>query len=90
MRGLTLLLPALLLAACATPQEQAQQKQAEMAQRMVIYGPACSRLGYPTDSDQWRNCILNLSERDDIQRYYYSYPPPGYYGWGPGWRGYGW
>jgi len=49
-------------------------------------GPACARLGYAPDSDPWRNCIVNLSTKDDLQRYG---PSPGYYaGWGPGyWRG---
>jgi len=78
----TLLLLALASAACSTPQERAAQKQAEMANTMAIYGPACSRLGYAVDSDQWRSCILSLSAKDEMQRYG---PAPGYY---PGyWRG---
>jgi hypothetical protein len=86
MRHLTLML-AVLLAACATPQERARQKQAEMEQMMVIYGPACGRLGYPVNSDQWRSCILNLSLKDEVR---YSYPYYGsYWGhggyWGPYW-----
>jgi hypothetical protein len=85
MRTLTLLPVALLLAACATPQERAAQKQAEIEQLMAIYGPACARLGYPANSDQWRNCIVNLSTKDEMQRY----SSPSYYGgWGGGyWRG---
>ena len=77
-----LLCLALATSACSTPQERAAQKQAEMANKMAIYGPACSRLGYAVDSDQWRSCILSLSAQDDLQRYG---PGPGYY---PGyWRG---
>jgi hypothetical protein len=84
MRSLTFLLPALLLAACATPQERAMQKQAEMEQMMALYGPACARLGYAVHSDQWRSCILNLSTKDEVR-----YSSPAYYpGWGPGyWHG---
>lgn len=71
---------------CTTPQERAAQKQAEAANMITVYGPACARLGYAPDSDPWRNCIVNLSTKDDLQRYG---PYPGYYaGWGPGyWRG---
>lgn len=77
-------LPALVLTGCATPQERAAQKQAEAEQMMAIYGPACSRLGYATGSDPWRNCIVNLSTKDEVQRYG-PYGPGGYY---PGrWRG---
>ena len=73
------------LSACATPQERAAQAQADVAQMMAIYGPACARLGYAVQSDPWRNCVINLSVKNDLQRY-----GPGYYGWGPGyWRG-GW
>jgi hypothetical protein len=77
-----LLLLAVAAAACTTPQERAAQKQAEMANMMAVYGPACSRLGYAVDSDPWRSCILSLSAQDDLQRYGSG---PGYY---PGyWRG---
>lgn len=81
-----------LLSGCATPQEKAARAQAEMEQMMQVYGPACAKLGYPADSDQWRNCVLQLSAKDEIQRY-----GPSYYGgfgrrhwamggyWGPYW-----
>jgi hypothetical protein len=72
-------------AACSTPQETAAQKEAQVANMMAMYGPACSRLGYAVNSDPWRNCIVNLSTKDDLQRYG---PSPGYYpGWGPYWHG---
>ena len=76
---------AMSLSACATPQERSAQAQADVAQMMAIYGPACARLGYAVQSDTWRNCVLTLGAKYDLQRY-----GPGYYGWGPGyWRG-GW
>ncbi len=84
------LAPALLLSlpACSTPQERAAQVQAQVEHMMVVYGPACSRLGYTAGSDPWRSCVLNLSAKDDLQRYG---PDPHYYaGWGMGrWPG-GW
>jgi hypothetical protein len=92
MRTLIVLSAALLLSACATPQERAARKQAEMADMMVVYGPACERLGYAVQSDQWRSCILSLSTKDDVQRYGhpgYGGPWGGYWGggyWGRGWR----
>jgi hypothetical protein len=75
------------LAACATPAERAAQAQAEAAQMMTIYGPACSRLGYVEQSDAWRNCVIALSTKYDLQHYG---PPAGYYGpgyWRDGWWG---
>lgn len=85
----TLLCLGLATAACSTPQERAAQKQAEVANMVALYGPACARLGYAPNSDPWRNCILSLSTKDDLLRYG---PSPGYYpGWGPGyWRGGRW
>jgi hypothetical protein len=64
---------AAVLSGCATPQEKAARAQAEMEQMMQVYGPACSKLGYPAASDQWRNCVLQLSAKEDYQRYNTSY-----------------
>lgn len=82
----------LLLAACTTPQERAARMQADMDRIVVEYGPACVRLGYQGNSDQWRSCVLQLSTKDDIVRYgtsvYGSYGR-GHWGgggmWGPRW-----
>lgn len=95
MRAVTLLLAScLLLGACTTPQERAVKMQAEMDRIIVTYGPACTKLGYQSNSDQWRNCLLQLSTKDDLQRYGYG---PTFYGghgrshwgggglWGPYW-----
>jgi len=83
-----LALPAL-LAACSTPQERAARARVQVEQMMAEYGPACIRLGYAANSDPWRSCVINLSTKNDLQRYG---PTPGYYaGWGPDyhWRGAG-
>jgi uncharacterized lipoprotein YajG len=90
MRTLPLTLAALLLAGCSTPQERAAYQQAQAAEMMTVYGPACTRLGYTPNTDQWRACLLSLSTKDDLRNsisypYYYG---PGYYrggGWGPYW-----
>ncbi len=84
---------ALLLAGCSTPQERAAAKQAEMDNMMVVYGPACNRLGYAANSDQWRSCVLQLSAKDEVQRYGYPHYYAGYGRshwalggfWGPYW-----
>ncbi len=64
---------AAVLSGCATPQERAARAQADVEQMMQQYGPACRRLGYQENSDQWRNCVLQLSAKDDAQRYGPSY-----------------
>jgi hypothetical protein len=78
---------ALALTGCASPQERAAQAQADAEQMMTIYGPACIRLGYAAQSDAWRNCVIALSTKYDLQHYG---PPAGYYGWGPGYARGGW
>lgn len=70
---MTMLLGALLLAGCTTPQQTAAAAQAEMERMMMVYGAACSKLGFPANSDQWRNCVLQLSARDDLRRYGYPH-----------------
>ncbi|SNS84375.1 hypothetical protein SAMN06265795_107152 [Noviherbaspirillum humi] len=67
-----------LLAGCTTTAERAQQASREMEQMMQTYGPACERLGYGRNSNEWRDCVLRLSEKDDMARYgYYGSPFPG-------------
>ena len=58
----------LCLLGCATPQEQAMKQQAEMERMMAEYGPACSQLGFAVNSDPWRNCVVQLAERDGVRR----------------------
>ena len=52
------------LLGCATPEERAAQIQREVEEMIVIYGPGCERLGYTNGTDDWRNCILHLAQRD--------------------------
>jgi hypothetical protein len=62
-----------ILAGCATPAEQAAMMNREVDRMIVVYGPACEKLGYKNNTDLWRNCILQMSNKDDIERYNY-YP----------------
>ena len=59
---------ALCLLGCATPQEKAMQQQAEMERLMTEFGPACTQLGFAMNSDPWRNCVVQLAERDSVRR----------------------
>lgn len=69
MRAIVVAGFAALLAACATPAERAAQMEREVDRMIQIYGPACSKLGYKPDSDPWRDCVLNLNDQDNAQRY---------------------
>ncbi|MES2320022.1 MAG: hypothetical protein V4631_21285 [Pseudomonadota bacterium] len=93
MRLFMTTLAALALAGCTTPEQKAANMQAEMTRMMYVYGPACAKLGYPSNSDQWRNCVLQLSAKEDAQRYgnpnYYAGYGRSHWGlggvWGPHW-----
>lgn len=63
MKTLALLSLTLLLAACAalTPEERAAKMAQEVDEMIRVYGPACEKLGFPNDSDPWRDCVLRLS-----------------------------
>ncbi len=69
-----------ILAACATPAEQAAMMNREVDRMIMVYGPACEKLGYKNDTDLWRNCVLQMSTKDDFDRYHY-YP-----NYNPTWR----
>lgn len=59
------------LAACASlsPEERSAQMQREVDEMIQVYGPACEKLGYKTDSDPWRECILKLDTARNVERY---------------------
>lgn len=61
-------LPALCVG-CMTQAEHAARMQQEVDKMIAVYGPACEKLGYKSDSDQWRNCVLRLDAKDNPPRY---------------------
>lgn len=69
MRILTYVALAVLIAGCATPAENTARMQREVDEMIQTYGPACEKLGYKSDSDPWRDCVLRLSTKDSIERY---------------------
>lgn len=64
-----LLLVLSVLAGCATPAERAARMEREVERMIQIYGPACSKLGYKSDTDPWRDCILSLNDQENMLRY---------------------
>lgn len=67
----TLLLPvacALVLGACASIGEQSASMQREMDRMMLVYGPACQKLGFNAQTDPWRSCVLQLSTKEELSR----------------------
>ncbi|RZI40894.1 hypothetical protein EGT07_21600 [Herbaspirillum sp. HC18] len=65
--SITVLAAAVLAAACGTP-EQVAYNTDPVAAMAAEYGPACEQSGYARDSTQWRNCIVQTSTRDDLNR----------------------
>ena len=84
-----------LLAGCATttPAERSVAMQRKAAEMMQVYGPACEKLGYTKDSNEWRDCVLDMANQEEMKAYmrlygrspypvglpYYGYTP--YYPW---------
>ena len=59
-----------LMSGCvSTPAERAAKQQREVEQMIEVYGPACDKLGYQKDSDEWRGCVLHLAAQEDYKRF---------------------
>ena len=59
----------LLLAGCATQEQRAAAVERDVDDMIRVYGPGCEKLGFKSDTDPWRDCVLRLAARDDIERY---------------------
>ncbi len=57
----------ILMLGCETPGERAARVKGEVEEMVKVYGPGCEKLGYPKDTDPWRECILHLRARDDVR-----------------------
>jgi len=68
MRALAISLLMLFIAGCATQEQRAAQVQREVEEMIGVYGPGCEKLGFKTDSDQWRDCVLRLATKDKLER----------------------
>lgn len=58
-----------LSASCATQADRSAQMQREVDDMIVVYEPACEKLGYAKDSDRWPDCVLQLNTKQTIARY---------------------
>jgi hypothetical protein len=68
MRALAVSILMLFVAGCVTQAERAAQVQREVEEMIRVYGPGCEKLGYKSDSDQWRDCVLRLATKDKLER----------------------
>jgi hypothetical protein len=58
----------MLIAGCVTQGERAAQVQRDVDDMIQVYGPGCEKLGYKSDTDPWRECVLRLATKDRIER----------------------
>jgi hypothetical protein len=58
-----------LFAGCTTQADRTARMEREVDEMVATYGPACEKLGYKSESDAWRDCILRLSAKDTATRY---------------------
>ncbi|HEV8552200.1 MAG TPA: hypothetical protein VGR65_02270 [Casimicrobiaceae bacterium] len=68
MRALAVSILMVFVAGCVTQAERAAQVQREVEELIRVYGPGCEKLGFKTDSDQWRDCVLRLATKDKLER----------------------
>jgi hypothetical protein len=68
MRWIAVLTILCFTAGCMTQQERAAAVSRDVEDMMRVYGPGCEKLGYKTDSDQWRDCVLRLATKDQIEQ----------------------
>jgi hypothetical protein len=69
MRALAVSVFLLLVTGCATQSERAAQVERDVDDMIRVYGPGCEKLGYKSDSDQWRDCVIKLATKDNLERY---------------------
>jgi hypothetical protein len=68
MRALAVSILIVFVAGCVTQEQRAAQVQREVEELIRVYGPGCEKLGFKTDSDQWRDCVLRLATKDKLER----------------------
>jgi len=68
MRVLMICAALSILAGCATTEQRAAAVSRDVDDMMQVYGPGCERLGYTGNSDGWRECVLRLATKDQIEQ----------------------
>ncbi|HSC97390.1 MAG TPA: hypothetical protein VLI21_00695 [Casimicrobiaceae bacterium] len=56
------------MSGCATQAERAAAVQRDVDDMVAVYWPGCEKLGYKTDNDPWRECVLRLATTDRLDR----------------------
>ncbi len=56
------------ISGCATQAERAAAVQRDVDDMVAVYGPGCEKLGYKSDTDPWRECVLRLATTDRLDR----------------------
>ena len=69
MRILVFLLLIASVSACTTVAQRSARMESEVGQMIQIYAPACEKLGFKKDTDPWRDCILRLDAKDNLERF---------------------
>lgn len=68
MRTIVMFAALSILAGCASTEERAAAVSRDVDDMISVYGPGCERLGYTTNSDGWRECVLRLATKDRIEQ----------------------
>ena len=68
MRAIAVCLLVLIASGCATQEQRAAQQQREVEDMVRVYGPACETLGFKSDTDPWRDCVLRLATKNSLER----------------------
>ena len=55
-------------AGCMTQQQRAAAVSRDVEDMMLVYGPGCEKLGYRPDSEPWRECVLRLATKTEIEQ----------------------
>jgi hypothetical protein len=67
LRNVLMVLILAALSGCMTQAERIAAAQTEVDDMIIVYGPACGKLGFAKDTDPWRDCILRMRAHDDAQ-----------------------
>ena len=68
MRAFAVSILLMFVAGCVMQAERAAQVQRDVEDMIRVYGPGCEKLGFKTDSDQWRDCVLRLATKASLER----------------------
>lgn len=58
---IALTLGSLILAGCATPEQQAARFEQIFEYRVQTYGASCEKIGFKRDTDPWRQCVMTAN-----------------------------